>query len=203
MAILYQTGKIMFQIRIHGRGGQGVVSASELLSVAAFEEGKYSQSFPSFGSERMGAPVQAFARIDDKPITLREPVMEPDMLIIQDPTLFNAINVFDGVNPKGYLLINSSRTPDELGIDEVVNKFPANHAVTIPATELALKYIKQAKPNTVLLGAFAALTQMVHTPALEKAFKDKFSGKIAEVNIVAMSAGYNLVKQMLEQQQGG
>lgn len=190
----------MFQIRIHGRGGQGVVSASELLSIAAFEEGKYSQSFPSFGSERMGAPVQAFARIDDKAITLREPVMEPDLLIVQDPTLFNAINVFDGVNPKGYLLINSSRTSEELGIDEVVNNFPAHHAVIIPATELALKYIRQPKPNTVLLGAFAALTQMVQTSALEKAIKGKFRGKIAEVNIVAMSAGYTLVQQMLEKQ---
>lgn len=188
----------MFQIRIHGRGGQGVVSASELLSIAAFEEGKYSQSFPSFGSERMGAPVQAFARIDDKAITLREPVMEPDMLIVQDPTLFNAINVFDGVNPKGYLLINSSRTSEELGIEEVVNNFPAQHAMIIPATELALKYIRQPKPNTVLLGAFAALTQMVQTSALEKAIKGKFKGKIAEVNIVAMSAGYTLVQQMLE-----
>lgn len=190
----------MFQIRIHGRGGQGVVSASELLSIAAFEEGKFSQSFPSFGSERMGAPVQAFARLDDKAITLREPVMEPDMLIIQDPTLFNAINVFDGVNPQGYLLINSSRSAEELGIDEVVNKFPAQHAVTIPATELALKYIKQPKPNTVLLGAFASLTQMIHIPALEKAIKAKFRSKIAEANIIAMSVGYNLVQQMLEKQ---
>ena len=106
----------MFQIRIHGRGGQGVVSASELIAIAAFEEGKFSQSFPSFGSERMGAPVQAFARIDDKRITLREPVMDPDLLIIQDPTLFNAVNVFDGVKKDGYLLINSSRSIDELGI---------------------------------------------------------------------------------------
>ena len=109
----------MFQIRIHGRGGQGVVSASELLSVAAFEEGKFSQSFPSFGSERMGAPVQAFARISDAAITIREPVMEPDMLIIQDPTLFNAIDVFEGAKTDGYLLINSSKSPQQLGIEDI------------------------------------------------------------------------------------
>ena len=189
----------MFQIRIHGRGGQGVVSASELLSVAAFEEGKYSQSFPSFGSERMGAPVQAFARISDDPITIREPVMEPDMLIIQDPTLFNAIDVFDGANTSGYLLINSSRTLQELGIEDFCEKYPANHVMTIPATELAVKYIKQPKPNTVLLGAFAALSHMIKMPALEKAIRNKFPTRLAESNIIATKAGYNLIIQKLEQ----
>ncbi len=192
----------MFQIRIHGRGGQGVVSASELLSVAAFSEGKYSQSFPSFGSERMGAPVQAFARINDENITIREPVMEPDMLIIQDPTLFHAIDVFDGARRDGYLLINSSKTPEELGIDDVTSQYPANHVMTVPATELAMKYIKQAKPNTVLLGAFAALSGMVGIPALEDAISAKFPRKIAEPNIAATTAGYNVVMKKLEQAKG-
>ena len=191
----------MFQVRIHGRGGQGVVSASELLSVAAFEEGKYSQSFPSFGSERMGAPVQAFARISDNPITSREPVMEPDMLIIQDPTLFLAINVFEGANTDGYLLINSAKTPEQLGIEEMTEQYPANHVMTLPATELAMKYIKQPKPNTVLLGAFAALSQMVHMPALEKAIQEKFPKRIADANVVATKSGYNLIIQKLEQAQ--
>ncbi len=191
----------MFQVRIHGRGGQGVVSASELLSVAAFEEGKYSQSFPSFGSERMGAPVQAFARVSDKPITTREPVMEPDMLIIQDPTLFLAVNVFEGANTDGYLLINSAKTPEELGIEDMTNQYPPNHVMTLPATELAMKYIKQPKPNTILLGAFAALTQIVHMPALEKAILDKFPKRIADPNITATKAGYNLIIQKLEQAQ--
>ena len=189
----------MFQIRIHGRGGQGVVSASELLSVAAFEEGKFSQSFPSFGSERMGAPVQAFARISDEAITIREPVMEPDMLIIQDPTLFNAVNVFEGVKTDGYLLINSSKTPAELDIEDITSQFPEHHVMTIPATELALKYIKQPKPNTVLLGAFAAMSHMVQIPALEKAIMGKFPSRIAKPNITATTAGYNLIMQKLEE----
>jgi len=179
----------MFQIRIHGRGGQGVVSASELLSVAAFEEGKYSQSFPSFGSERMGAPVQAFARISDSNITIREPVMEPDMLIIQDPTLFHAVNIFDGAKKDGYLLINSSKTIEELDISEISSQYPDNHVMILPATELAIKYIRQAKPNTVLLGAFAALSNMVKIPALESAIRGKFPKKIAESNILATKAG--------------
>ena len=191
----------MFQIRIHGRGGQGVVSASELLSVAAFEEGKYSQSFPSFGSERMGAPVQAFARISDENITIREPVMEPDMLIIQDPSLFNAVNVFDGAKKDGYLLINSAKTVQQLGIEEISSQYPENHVMILPATELAMKYIKQAKPNTVLLGAFAALSHMVKITALEKAIRGKFPKRIAEANIIATTAGYNFVMQRLQQEQ--
>ena len=90
----------MFQIRIHGRGGQGVVSGAEMLSVAAFLEGRYAQAFPSFGSERMGAPVMAFCRIDDKEIRLREPVLEPDALIIQDPTLLHQVDLFKGLRPR-------------------------------------------------------------------------------------------------------
>ena len=89
----------MFQVRIHGRGGQGVVSAAEMLSIAAFGEGRYAQAFPSFGSERMGAPVMAFCRIDDKEIRLREPVMQPDALIIQDPTLLHQVDLFSGLSP--------------------------------------------------------------------------------------------------------
>lgn len=191
----------MFQVRIHGRGGQGVVSASELLSVAAFEEGKYSQSFPSFGSERMGAPVQAFARISDSSITIREPVMEPDMLIIQDPTLFQAVNVFDGARTDGYLLINSSKTIEQLGISEISSQYPENHVIVLPATELALKYIKQPKPNTVLLGAFAALSQMIGIPALENAIRGKFPDRIAEPNIIATRAGYDIIMKQLQEKQ--
>ncbi len=90
----------MFQVRIHGRGGQGVVSGAEMLSVAAFLEGRYAQAFPSFGSERMGAPVMAFCRIDDKEIRLREPVLEPDALIIQDPTLLHQVDLFKGLQAR-------------------------------------------------------------------------------------------------------
>ena len=106
----------MFQVRIHGRGGQGVVTAAELLSVAAFDEGRHAQAFPSFGSERTGAPVVAFCRIDDPPIRTREPIAEPDAVIIQDPTLLHQVDVFGGLGRDGYILINTSRTLDELGL---------------------------------------------------------------------------------------
>src|SRR5512133_2299795 len=108
----------MFEIRIHGRGGQGVVTAAEMLSIAAFEEGRHAQAFPSFGSERTGAPVVAFCRIADQEIRLREPIMEPDALIIQDPTLLHQVDVFSGLKKDGYILINTTRTFAELGLGE-------------------------------------------------------------------------------------
>ena len=117
----------MLQIRIHGRGGQGVVSAAEIISVAAFREGKHAQAFPSFGSERMGAPVMAFCRIDDREIRLREPILEPDVLIVQDPTLLHQVDVFQGLKPDGYVLINSRRSFDELGLREISQRTLAHY----------------------------------------------------------------------------
>ena len=128
----------MFQVRIHGRGGQGVVSGAEMLSVAAFLEGRHAQAFPSFGSERMGAPVMAFCRIDDKAIRLREPIMQPDALIIQDPTLLHQVDVFQGLKADGYVLINSGKSFEQLGIGEVAKKLRADRQVCVPATEIAL-----------------------------------------------------------------
>jgi Pyruvate/2-oxoacid:ferredoxin oxidoreductase gamma subunit len=113
----------MFQVRFHGRGGQGVVTAAELLAAAAFSEGRHAQAFPGFGSERMGAPVMSFCRIDDKPIQTHEPVSEPDALIIQDPTLLHQADLFAGLGHDGYMLINSAHGFDELGLDEFVKPF--------------------------------------------------------------------------------
>src|SRR6516162_3897916 len=141
----------MFQIRIHGRGGQGVVSAAEMMSVAAFIEGRHAQAFPSFGSERMGAPVMAFCRIDDKEIRLREPVLEPDALIVQDPTLLHQVDLFRGLWNTGYVLINSARAMEELGLQEFARAFHPTHLRTIAATELAMKHVGRAVPNVPLL----------------------------------------------------
>ncbi len=184
----------MFQVRIHGRGGQGVVSASQMMSVAAFHQGRYSQSFPSFGSERMGAPVMAFVRIDEREIELREPVLDPDLLIIQDPTLFQAIDVFSGLKEDGYVLINSSKSVDELGIEDAVGKLPAGHVVTVPATELAQKHLRRPTPNTVLLGAFAAMSDELAMDGVEKAIREKFPGKVGEMNVAAAKAAYAAVQ---------
>lgn len=137
----------MFEVRIHGRGGQGVVTAAGgLLSVAAFLDGKYAQAFPSFGSERTGAPVAAFCRIDDKEIRLREPVTRPDALIVQDATLLHQVAVFDGVAPSGYLLINSMRTLTQLGLGDFVEQFRPERVLAVPATDLAREHLADRCP---------------------------------------------------------
>src|SRR5512144_1227565 len=126
----------MFQVRIHGRGGQGAVTAAEMLSIAAFLEGRHAQAFPSFGSERSGAPVISFCRIDEREIRSREPISRPDALIILDPTLLHQVDVFGGVAEDGYVLINSSRGFEELGLGELLERFRPERMRTVPATEI-------------------------------------------------------------------
>lgn len=183
----------MFQIRIHGRGGQGAVSAAEIISVAAFYQDRYSMAFPSFGSERAGAPVTAFVRIDDREIELREPVMDPDFLIVQDPTLFRGVDVFSGLKDDGWVLINSRKSAEELGVGDAVAKLPPGHVVSLPASDLAMKYIKAPKPNIVLMGGFAAMTGILDQDAMEKAILNKFPGRIGEANVLAARAAYDAI----------
>lgn len=183
-------GNTMFQVRIHGRGGQGVVSAAEMLSMAAFGEGRFAQAFPSFGSERMGAPVMAFCRIDDREIRLREPVMEPDALIVQDPTLLHQVDLFSGLSANGFILINSTRSFEELGIAEFVGRFPAGHVRTVAATELALKHVGRPLPNAALLGGFAAISGQLHFASVARAIQEKFPGKVGDANVAAALAAY-------------
>ncbi len=183
----------MFQVRIHGRGGQGVVTAAEMLSVAGFLEGKHTQAFPSFGSERMGAPVMAFCRIDSREIRLREPVMAPDALIIQDTTLLHQVSVFEGLSDSGYVLINSSRSPAVLGLDEFFARHPQIQVLTVPASHLALESVGRPLPNAALLGGFAALTGMIAFESVAAAIDEKFQGRVAAGNIAAARAAYESV----------
>lgn len=187
----------MFQIRIHGRGGQGVVTAAEMLSVAAFYENKYAQAFPSFGSERMGAPVVAFCRVDDKEIRSREPIADPDALIIQDPTLLHQVDLFSGVTPDAYILINTSRSFAELGLGEYASQFKAERLLTVPATDLALAAFGRPVPNAALLGAFAAITMRVSLKSVETAIRHRFSGSIADGNVLAASQAFEFVEKEL------
>jgi pyruvate ferredoxin oxidoreductase gamma subunit len=181
----------MFQVRIHGRGGQGVVTAAELLSVAAFRDGKHAQAFPSFGSERTGAPVVAFCRIDDKEIRLREPILEPDCLIVQDATLFKSVDVFQGLSPRGYFLVNSGKSFEELHLEKVVGRLPPGHARILAATELAMRHVGRPVPNAVLLGAFAALTRLVSLDNIADAIREAFPGKVGDANVRAATAAYD------------
>jgi len=188
----------MFQVRIHGRGGQGVVTAAELLSVAAFREGRHAQAFPSFGSERTGAPVVAFCRIDTRPIRLREPILAPDALIIQDPTLLHQVDVFGGLAREGYILINTTRSFEELGLGDFVQQFRPERLCTVPATDLALKHVGRAVPNAALLAGFAAVTRQISLESVNAALREKFPKKIADANIAAAAAAYAHVVRQLE-----
>jgi pyruvate ferredoxin oxidoreductase gamma subunit len=185
----------MFEIRIHGRGGQGVVTAAEMLSIAAFLEGRYALAFPSFGSERTGAPVVAYCRLDDREIRLREPILAPDAVIIQDPTLLNQVDVFSGLVKGGYILINTTRSFEVLGLADFVKDFAHERLHTVPATEIALKRVGRPVPNAALLGAFAAATKLISLESVGKAIREKFPTRIAEANILAAEDAYRHVRR--------
>jgi pyruvate ferredoxin oxidoreductase gamma subunit len=187
----------MLQIRIHGRGGQGVVTAAEMLSIAAFEQGRHAQAFPSFGSERTGAPVVSFCRIDDREIRLREPIVAPDVLIVQDPTLLHQVDVFQGLKPDGYVLINSRLAFDGLGLADVAARFRHDRLTTVPANDIALKHLGRPLPNAVLLGGFAALSGLVSLDAVAHAIRDTFSGRIADANVAAATEAFQHVQREL------
>jgi pyruvate ferredoxin oxidoreductase gamma subunit len=184
----------MFQVRIHGRGGQGVVTAAEILSIAAFREGRHAQAFPSFGSERTGAPVVAFCRIDDHEIRSREPVLTPDAVVIQDPTLLHQVDLFSGLKPDGYVLLNTSRTFEALGAADVLHGRDPARVCTVPASDIALRHVGRPLPNAALLGGFAALSGRISIEAVAAAIAEKFPGKIAAGNIAAAQEAYEHVK---------
>ena len=183
----------VFCVRIHGRGGQGVVTAAELLSVAAFDEGRWAQAFPSFGSERMGAPVVSFVRIGDAEIRTREPVVAPDALIVLDATLIHQVDLFSGVPDDGYVLLNTASSPDELGLGPLADRLRHERLLSVPATELALRHLGRPVPNAVLLGGFAAMTKMVSLGAVTTAITERFSPKVAEANAAAAAEAFEYV----------
>ncbi len=185
----------MFQVRIHGRGGQGVVTAAEMLSIAGFEDGEHAQAFPTFGSERTGAPVTAFCRIDDREIRVREPIAEPDALIIQDPTLLHQVKVFSGLRDGGYVLINTSRSLEDLGLGEFAAGFKPGRLITLAASEIANRQLGRPLPNTSLLGGFAAMTGVVKLQSVIRAIAQKFSGEIAGRNMLAADVAYEFVQR--------
>ena len=186
----------VFEVRIHGRGGQGVVTAAELLSVAAFAEGKDALAFPTFGSERTGAPVTAFCRISDRRIRSHEPIVEPDALIVQDTTLLHQVDLFGGAGPEAYVLINTGRGLDELGLgDFAATRFRPERVVTVAATDIAREHLGRPLPNAALLGGFAALTGAVSVESVANAIRGRFSGRTAEGNVAAALAAADAVRE--------
>ena len=180
----------MHQIRIHGRGGQGVVTAAELIAIAAFNDGWKAQAFPSFGVERTGAPIEAFTRIDDKPIRIREHVEKPNILIIQDASLIGSVDVLKGCGENTVVIINTAQPKKQIKLN-----LPEKNIYTIDATKIALDIIGKNIANTVILGTFAKATDLVSLGGLEKAIKQKFSGKSKDLinkNIQAIRKAYKL-----------
>jgi pyruvate ferredoxin oxidoreductase gamma subunit len=183
-----------FEVRIHGRGGQGVVTAAELLAHAAFAEGRHAQAFPSFGSERTGAPVVAFCRISEVPIRLHEPVAAPDALVIQDPTLLHQVDVFGGLRSGGYVLINTERSLEELGLGELAERVQPDRVLTLPATQIARRALGRPLPGAPLLGGLAALTGIVSLPSVTEAVRERFPGRVGAANAEAAAEAYEAVK---------
>lgn len=178
----------MKEIRIHGRGGQGSVTAAELLAVAAFEDGKYSQAFPAFGVERRGAPVMAFVRLSDRPIRLRSQIYRPDYVIVQDVTLVDVVDVAGGTKPDGIILINTEKSPESFNIDTDAS------IKTLDATKLAMDIIGKPIVNTTLIGAFAGVTGEINPESIKKAVMERFPGKVGEKNAEAIQAAYDLME---------
>jgi len=186
----------MFTVRLHGRGGHGGVAAAETLAVAAFSQGYYSEAFAGIGLERAGVPMTAFCRIDDAPIRRHEPVLRPDALIVQDPTLLTQVDVLEGIRPDGYVLVNSSHDVDGLGLDDLAayHGLPALRLLTVPASEIAWRALGSPLPNAALLGAFAGLTGAVTLEAVETAILERFAGRVATDNVEAARAGHAFVR---------
>ena len=178
----------MLEIRFHGRGGQGAVTAASLLAVAAFKDSKYSQAFPAFGVERRGAPVLAFTRIDNQFIRRKCEIYEPDILVVLDSTLFNVVNVTGGLKDNGTVIINTEKDPEEFGIENA-------DVYTIDATKAAFDVLGRDIVNTGMLGAFAAFTGEINKDSINEAIREHFSGSIAEKNVTLVDKIYNMITE--------
>ncbi len=181
----------IIEVRWHGRGGQGAWTASELLARAAILEGKYIQSFPEFGPERMGAPIRAFTRVSEKPINLHCTVYNPNMVVVLDPTLLKTVPIAEGIQPNGTILINIKRQPKE--IREQLGQVNAK-LWTVAATEIALKILGRPITNTAMLGALVKATSIVSLESVEKVVKGRFPPQLAERNIALVKQAYEEVK---------
>lgn len=181
----------MIEIRFHGRGGQGAQVASKVLAVAFFHEGYYVQSFPAFGVERRGAPVMAFLRIDQQPVQLRTNIYEPDHTVVLDSTLVGTSDVTSGLKPGGWILINTSRSPEEF------SHLKPFKTATVDATSIALRngLGSRTSPivNTAILGAFSKVTSLLGIDSVVLAIREEVPAKRAE-NAKAARQAYHEVR---------
>jgi 2-oxoacid:acceptor oxidoreductase gamma subunit (pyruvate/2-ketoisovalerate family) len=175
------------EFRWHGRGGQGAWTASEILARAAIHEGKYIQSFPEFGPERMGAPVKAYTRISDEPIRLHCAVYNPQVAAVMDPTLLVTVPITEGLGKTGILIVNTPKEPKEIK-EEL--KMVEGNVWTVPATDIAMRILGREITNTAMLGVVARATGIVKMESIEKAVKERFPEPLAEKNIGVIKEAY-------------
>ena len=190
---IWGEGKLkgFLEFRWHGRGGQGAWTASELLARTAISEGKYIQSFPEFGPERMGAPVTAFTRISTEPIRLHCAVYDPDVAVVLDNTLLKTVPVTAGINEDGVIIINSIEEPS---IVRNTLRLEKGKIWTVPATEIALRILGVPITNTALLGAVAKATSVVSMEGIEKTVWSRFRPDLAEKNFAVIKEAYKEAK---------
>jgi len=178
----------MREIRIHARAGQGAITTASLLGYVYFLKGKYPYAFPHFGAARMGAPMNAFVRVDEKPVRLRSQIYKPDYIIVVDATLLRGFNCFSGLKESGIAVINQKE-----GM-EIPKPKASQKIFIVPATDIAMKTIGRPLANTALLGAFAAATGEFGLEDLSKAVKHRFTGKAQEANLEAVKQGFDFIK---------
>jgi 2-oxoacid:acceptor oxidoreductase gamma subunit (pyruvate/2-ketoisovalerate family) len=190
----------MLKVRLHGRGGQGAVTAANILALAAYLEGYQVRANPFYGPERRGAPVAAFLRIDQKPIRIKSQIYQPDCIIVLDARLPQVINILEGLNPGGTIILNSSLLPEEVVQNKQVGKI-----ITVDATRIAKELLGVAITNTAMVGAFARAYPMVTLRSVKDAIERTFSpGQQAEKNFKAAEAAYEKaqVKEFLGYRDG-
>ena len=175
------------EIRWHGRGGQGAWTASELLAKAAILEGKYVQSFPEFGPERMGAPLAAYTRISDKPIKLHCSIYNPNVVVVLDSTLLKTVQVTSGLTEDGVLVVNTRESPAEIGKKLDIK---SQEVWTVPATDIAIKILNVPITNTSMLGAATRAASLVDLGSIEKVIRERFGQALAERNIAVIREAY-------------
>lgn len=185
------------EIRWHGRGGQGTVTAAKVLADACLSGGRYVQAFPEYGPERSGAPLRAYNRVSTKELRMHCPVLHPNVIAIADATLLDGVNVTEGAREDSIFIVNTSKEPSE--IREKLKLLPSQKVYTVDATKIAIECFGRALPNSPMLGAVCRVTSLVSLEALledvRKSFGKKFSQKIIDGNLEATKRGYEEVKE--------
>lgn len=189
--------KGLIEIRWHGRGGQGAVTAANILAEVALSVGKFVQAFPEFGPERAGAPVKSFNRISNSPIRIHSQITHPDIVVVLDVSLLSTVDVCDGLKNSGYLIINTKKSPADIRVDTGTEGADTKVAA-VDATEIAVREFRRNIPNTPMIAALVKVTEILEFETLLNGFKERFSRKfssgVLEANVRAMKEAYVRVR---------